>query len=81
MKIYDKDFKFEKYIEIIQDRPLRTTTTKFRVSDHELDIEKGRHKAMRREESHRQTFKTKAVESVTHLLWNVIYTAITEINY
>ena len=42
--------------------------TKFRISDHKLNIEKGRHKAMRREERHCQTCKTIAVESEEHLL-------------
>ena len=46
VKICDKDFKFEKYIEIIQGRPLRVTITKFRISDHALNIEKGRHKGI-----------------------------------
>ena len=41
--------------------------TKFRNCDHELNIEKGTHKAMRREERHCQTCKTKAVESEEHL--------------
>ena len=68
MKICDKDFKFEKYIEIIQGRPLRITMTKFRISDHELDIEKGRHKDIKRGERHCQTCKTKAIESDKHLL-------------
>ena len=63
-----KDFKFEKYIEAIQDRPLRIMMTKFRTSVHEPNIEKGRHKTMRREEKHCQTCKTKAVESEEHLL-------------
>ena len=68
MKICNKDFKFEKYIEIIQDRQLRITMTKFRISDHELNIEKRRDKAMKREERHCQTCKTKAVENDEHLL-------------
>ena len=59
MKMCNKDFKFEKYIEIIQDRPVRITMTKFRMSDYELNIEEGRHEAMKREESLRQTCKTK----------------------
>ena len=68
MKICNKVFKFEKYIEIIQDRPLTITMTKFRISDHERNIGKGRHKAMRREERHWQTCKTKAVKGEEHLL-------------
>ena len=41
-----------------------------------------RPEAMKREERHRQTYKTKAVESEEHLnFWNVIYAAITETNY
>ena len=68
MKICGKNFKFEKYIEIIQDRPLRITMTKFRIANHELSIEKGSHKAMKREEKHCQTCKTEAVESEEHLL-------------
>ena len=68
MKICNKDSKFEKYIEMIQDRLFRTTMTKFRISDHELNIEKIRHKAVRREERHCRTSKTKAVESEEPLL-------------
>ena len=64
----NKDFKFEKCIEIIQDIPLRIMMTKFRISDHKLNIEKERQKAMRREERLCQTCKTKAVESEEHLL-------------
>ena len=37
MKICNKDFKFEKSIEIIQDRPLRIAMTKFGISDYELN--------------------------------------------
>ena len=68
MKICNKDFKFEKYIEIIQDIPPRITMTKFRISVHELNIEKGRHKGMKREYWHCQICKTKAVENEEHLL-------------
>ena len=42
--------------------------TKFRISDHELNIERGRQKATRGEERHCQTCKTKPVESEEHLL-------------
>ena len=79
MKICGKDFKFEKYIEIIQDIPLRITMTKFRISDHELNIDKGKHKAMKREES--KLAKQKLLRMKNIYIWNVIYTAITEINY
>ena len=68
MKTFNKDFKFEKYIEIIQDRPLRITMTKSRISDHKLTIEKGRQSNEKKVEALMQTCKTTAVESEEHLL-------------
>ena len=49
---------------MIQDRLLRITMTKFRASDHKLNIEK----AIRREERYCHTCKTKVVDSEEHLL-------------
>ena len=78
MKICNKDCK---YIEIIKDRPLRITMTKFRRSDHKLNIEKGRHKAMRREEGIVKLVKLKLLIVMSIYFWSVIYTAITLMNY
>ena len=36
--------KFESYLSDIKNRKYRVTFTKFRLSDHDLMIEKGRHK-------------------------------------
>ena len=44
---------------MIQDRLLRTTMTKFRISDHELNTERIGHKEVRREERHCQSEQLK----------------------
>ena len=39
-----KDFRREPYLDTIKSFKLRKTMTKFRCSDHQLEIEKGRHR-------------------------------------
>ena len=43
---------FEKYFEKIEDQNLRIPLTKFRLSDHELNIETGRHRNIPRSDRH-----------------------------
>jgi len=43
-------FDREKYLDIVKDKPLKQAITKFRVSDHKLMIEVGRHKNIPLEE-------------------------------
>lgn len=40
---FKKSYSMEKYITVLQNRQLRSTVAKFRLSNHELMIEKGRH--------------------------------------
>ena len=53
---------FEKYLMQIEDRKLRIPLTTFRLSDHELSIETGRHKNIPRNERHFPLCKAKVVE-------------------
>ena len=43
-KLFKTEFNFENYLEIVPHFPLRKIITKFRCSDHRLEIETGRHR-------------------------------------
>ena len=43
-KLIKNEFRREPYLDIIKSFKLRKTMTKFRCSDHQLEIEKGRHR-------------------------------------
>ena len=66
---YLKTVKFESYLTDIKNRKHRVTFTKYRLSDHCLMIEKGRHKwpLVPREERY-CPFCTSTVESEIHFL-------------
>ena len=44
------DINFEPYLNTIYDHSLRVVLSKFRLSDHELNIEAGRHRNVKRDE-------------------------------
>ena len=43
-RLFKTEFNFENYLEIVPHFPLRKVITKFRCSDHRLEIEIGRHR-------------------------------------
>ena len=43
-RLFKTEFQFENYLEIIPSYQLRKSITKFRCSDHKLEIETGRHR-------------------------------------
>ena len=47
---YKHDFEQEKYLDFIQDNKFRTALTKFRLSSHDLAIERGRYESIPRNE-------------------------------
>ena len=63
-----KDIKLETYLVRIEDRSLRTIMTKFRISDHDLKIEKGRYMGIKRTERHCPYCHTKLIENENHFL-------------
>ena len=46
---YKSEFKFEKYLQVIENEKFRKTLTAFRVSAHNLEIERGRYRDENRE--------------------------------
>ena len=68
IKYFKTNMNFEKYLIQIEDRKLRIPLTKFRLSDHELNIETGRHRNIPRNERHCPLCKAKAVEDEAHAL-------------
>ena len=62
IKYFKTNMNFEKYLIQIEDRKLRIPLTKFRLSDHELNIETGRHRNIPRNERHCPLCKAKVVE-------------------
>ena len=47
---YKHDFEQEKYPDFIQENKFRTALTKFRLSSHDLAIERGRYESIPRDE-------------------------------
>ena len=64
----------EKYLSIINDRNFGVILTKFRPNDHELNIEKGRHKNIKRQERLSPCCSLKKqIENETHFLLECPY--------
>ena len=66
-KQFKYTFRFEPYLHLIPNFQLRKVISKFRCSDHDLEIEKGRHKKLKIEDRICKTCKT-AIESEEHFL-------------
>ena len=62
-----KNFSFEKYLEL-PDYAQRKITAKIRCSDHVLEIEKGRHKKIHRDERICKVCNCKEIETEDHFL-------------
>ena len=75
MEFYDKiktSFSFENYLDLSKFSQ-RKTITKFRCSDHTLEIEKGRHKKIPRESRLCKLCDSAEVESEEHFLLKCNY--------
>ena len=63
------DIKFEPYLNIICDRSLRVVLSKFRLSDHELNIETGRHHNIKHDERYCPFCNDNSIEDEYHILF------------
>ena len=68
-KTFKNSFSRESYLDLVSDFQLRKVITKFRCSDHPLDIEKGRHRKLKVEERICKVCQTD-VETELHFLQN-----------
>ena len=66
--LFEVDIKIEPYLDIIRGRSLRVVLSKFRLSDHELNIETGRHRNVKRDERY-CSFCNNSVEDKYHILF------------
>ena len=74
LRQFKNKIRQEEYLSVINDRNLRLTLTKFRLSDHELNIEKGRHKNIKRQERLCPCCSLKKqIENETHFLLEFPY--------
>ena len=74
LRQFKNQIRQEKYLSIINDRNLRVILTNLRLSDHELNIEKGRHKNIKRQERLRLCCSLKKqIENETHFLLECPY--------
>ena len=63
------DIKFEPYLNVICDRSLRVVLSKFRLSDHELNIETGRHLNIKHDERYCLFCNDNSIEDEYHILF------------
>ena len=61
--------RYEPYLDIITNRKIRVQYTKFRLSDHDLEIEKGRHMKVERGNRHCKLCTTGDIGDELHLLF------------
>ena len=66
---FKADIKFEPYLNIICDRSLRVVLSKLRLSDHELNIETGRHHSIKRDERYCPFCNDNSIEDEYHILF------------
>ena len=79
-KLFKTIFEREPYLDLINNFQLRKTVTKFRCSDHRLEIEVGRHKGVKSNERICQVCRG-CVETETHFLTKCpLYTKL-RLNY
>ena len=67
-KTFKHDLSREPYLSVINDFQLRKNITKFRCSDHKLEIEVGRHKKLKVEERICKVCDANIVETELHFL-------------
>ena len=65
---YKENFELEEYLSIITNRKYTTSLTRFRLSSHELLIEKGRHLHIQREDRLCKYCNINMVENEYHFL-------------
>ena len=74
LRQFKNQIRQEKYLSTVNDRNLRVILTKFKLSDHELNIEKGRHKNIKRQERLCPCCSLKKqIENETHFLLECPY--------
>ena len=65
---FKHEFKFEKYLDFIGERKYRTALSRFRLSSHNLNIERGRYEGIPRDERLCNVCNMNAVETEYHFL-------------
>ena len=65
---FKSEFKFEKYLQVVENDKLRKTLTSFRISAHNLEIEHGRYQNIPREQTLCKLCNLKQVELEYHFL-------------
>ena len=75
-KLFKKSFEREPYLDFINNFNLRRTVTKFRCSDHSLEIELGRHKKLKVEERICKLCKTDVETELHFLQFCPVYTQL-----
>jgi hypothetical protein len=68
--IFKKEIGFEKYLSDVKNVSMRTKVTKFRLSNHKLMIESGRHKGIKNPDERFCPFCPEVVENEFHFLFN-----------
>ena len=63
---YKEDYQLENYLTVIKNAPQRRMFTKFRISNHKLEIEYGRYKNIPREERFCKSYNMNKVEDEYH---------------
>ena len=67
---YKTEPRYEPYLDTITNRKIRVQYTKFRLSDHDLEIEKGRHMKVERGSRYCKLCTTGDICDELHLLFN-----------
>ena len=67
---YKTEPRYEPYLDTITNRKIRVQYTKFRLSDHDLKIEKGRHMKVERGNRYCKLCTTGDIGDELHLLFN-----------
>jgi hypothetical protein len=66
--MFKHNFTFEKYLDCIKENKYRLALTKFRLSAHDLEIEKGRHNNIPRSERKCKNCNMKQIENEFHFI-------------
>ena len=66
--LFKHEFKFERYLDFINDNRFRSALTSFRVSSHKLQIERGRHLNIPRNERICRNCNSNMIENEYHFL-------------
>ena len=65
---FKKSFQYEKYLDVLENDHTRKTMSCFRLSSHNLEIERGRFLNIARDERHCKVCNMNSVESEYHFL-------------